>query len=184
MKKLFLLCGLLFAVNAFAQGLGAGVPGVGGFPAAPTFRGNVTFAASALSTKACAANFTRVGPNFCFRTVAQSYLSLANGCTTISAPSGANAVLLAHFMTVTGIGAAGSLNLLAVNSATSGTCGISLSTLELDVREDVAELNIPTARIGGHFIVPVFGGSFFLNNTTNSVGTGTLFQYQIDGYFD
>jgi len=175
MKKLLSIVLLFFSTGAFAQiGLGSGVSGVP----------STLNCSSGFCSAPCAANYTRLGPNFCFRTVAQSYLSLANGCNTISAPSGANAVLLAYFMTVTGIGAAGSLNLLAVNSATSGACGTPLSNIELDIREDVAELNIPTARVGGQSIVPVFGGSIFLNKTTNSVGTGTLFQYQIDGYFD
>lgn len=89
---------LLFAVTANASGIG-GSSGVGGMPSSPVFSGTVS------STKACAAQFVRVGPNFCMTvgdpTIASTSWTDATACTartfdgTAKAPADAKAALVA-----------------------------------------------------------------------------------------
>lgn len=149
--------------------------------------GVATVASTLTSTKACAAGYTRTGPNFCRVTSGGTGTGLARDvCTSItSLPSDAKAVLL----NVDGY--ARSNNAVAaritrIYAYTTNTCG---TVLRFPINLQTYEFNaVPAGTIiatdSNEMIVPLDASQDFflmLEDDAGNQGTG---GYRITGYFD
>lgn len=173
---------LAVAVQASASGIG-GSSGVGGMPGAPVFSGTVS------STKACAAGYTRRGPNYCSSNSDTAVVATRDICISVGAvPADAKGVrvlaaaranaanaILARFTLMPFYSDSGCTALMAPNSY-----------LQANFKENVAQ---PAATIlSENSIVldlfpPAVGGGVWvkLADDTGNQGTGNVY---LKGYFD
>lgn len=149
--------------------------------------GVATVTSTLTSTKACAAGYTRTGPNFCRATSGGTGTGLARDvCTSItSLPSDAKAVLLNV------VGYARSNNAVAaritqIYAYTTNTCGtvlrfpIDLQTYEFSAV--VAGTIIATD--SNEMIVPLNASQDFFLMLADDAGNQGTGGYTITGYFD
>lgn len=185
MKRLSIVIGALVAFAAFAFGA-SGQSGLSGFPSAPTFAGTVTFKGSAVSTKACAAGYTRMTPNLCLRDNPSAGTSLVRDtCTTIAAPDSAAKVVVVGVNTIAISNNAAPVTRVAqAFIATSATCATAWIASSAQTTEQVA-LAAGNA-LGQDFslgLAPVSAGNFFLVFTDDAGNQGAA-TYRIMGYID
>jgi hypothetical protein len=182
MKNLLLVVALLFSLPACAQ--------ISGFPQSPRFK-DVSLTGSLTSTKACATNYTRAGPNFCQASPAVStawtnQLACTQRTFTNALPAGAKAVYLQINWLVSA-----NNGLLYRSGATSffrdTGCTVLGGQSNVGVMEFVATAAGTTiAQYTGHVIAPLSGTNQISNTqtTTGVNGQGNINSVLVLGYFD
>lgn len=151
-----------------------------------TFTGPSSFAATLSSTKACAAGYTRKGPNFCSRDATNSTNLARDVCTTdASLPSDAKAALVAVRAYAISTNAVGGPRSSKVFFFTSNTCATTLRIgVEAFGYEHTAVAASTLAGDAAEFIVPLdTNADFFIQQADDAGNTGAG-QYSLNGYFD
>ena len=183
MKKLLLILLLCAFAPAFA-GM-AIAPGTAAHTHSDANTGGGTLALSGTlsSTKACAAGYTRLGPNFCGSTSAYATTVLAlDACTALTNPaSDAKALLISASVqlqtnnTVSG-------KFTQVDAFNDAGCATLLDRVQWRAYEDPA--NAVSVIIGGGNVNLIVRGSTpyikFSDDTTNQA----IGSYALIGYFD
>jgi hypothetical protein len=147
-----------------------------------TTAGNVNLLGSITSNKACAANYTRIGPNFCLWIGALGGTAITTACTSIAAPAGAIALLVEVRTSVFSTNVLGALDSVAINWFNDATCTTAIGTATWSEREFVALASQIVADGNGSFVFPVVAGSIRVIATVLS-GASTA-NLDIKGYFD
>lgn len=151
----------------------------------PTLSGAFIVTATVSSTKACAAGYTRVGPNFCLRTGSITVVALTrDACTSITPPdSGAKALLL-HVNISAKSGNAADTRFAAVQTYDNAACttGNSMRS-SIYAREDPpVAAGTDLAVLEGTNVMLVTASNYviFVDDAGNQ-GAG---NYLIQGYWD
>lgn len=183
MRKLLAVALLAFAASWSVTAAGQ----ISGYPRNPKF-GNVDVAGTLSSSKACAANYTRIGPNLCVindNSLATAAAITMSTCTTVTAPTGAKAVLLLLHGTIVSANAIGDRWLLIEAHQTNACGNVIAQHMSRQEREYVATAAGTT--IGRYMTWSLAwvnsGSNFFLFASPTGSVSHTA-NYVIMGYYD
>lgn len=147
--------------------------------------GAITIADDLSSTKACAAGYTRISPNWCHRTGIGTTALTRDVCTTITIPTGAKVLWFSGTATAKKAGSASLRNATVQAYSVSG-CG---SGLIANLANSQATEN-PAGTSGNLMVkaqytypIDVSGGSLFLRFSDDAGNTGSA-DYEIVSYID
>jgi len=162
-------------------------------PTISTTAGNLNVGTTLTSTKACAANYTRIGPNFCLGSpFATSVWTNAAACTARTFPNAlpaeAKAVVLHTVWRALAGNAIGDRN-QSINSFSTGACtgGTATANLVFRVREQVATAaGTDIGEVVQTMIIPLTATNTFASTQLNAGGNGNaeVTSYGAVGYFD
>lgn len=147
--------------------------------------GNSTVAGTLASTKACAANFTRMTPNYCSRVDVISTASVPGACAAVTLPDSAAKVLIIHVaISILTNSAIGNRDITG-RWWGDGACAVSQVAIATHAaREEVAVaaqiLGVSTQTL----TVPVVSGALFASSAISGAGAGSSIAFQIRGYYD
>lgn len=150
----------------------------------PAGTGAVTIVGASLtSTKACAAQFTRFGPNMCMATTPQAPTTINAACTSVPVPTGSAAVALIVQMNVSvqSQNAIGNDSTSIANWDTSACASNLLVQYVFLTREFVATAATQIASSTFGTITPVFSGNSYFTKSGTTGGTAGV---QVIGYYD
>jgi len=138
------------------------------------------------STKACAAGYTRVGPNYCAKTTVYSFTSLTRDtCAALTTPSaGAKALIVLGVATVQ---TANSITARQTNLAYYGdaTCTTAQGNIFVKAWEFVATTaGNPIGSGSGEFKIVNPAANTYSLKFTDDAGDQGAAQYEIRGYLD
>lgn len=153
--------------------------------------GTVTLSGALVSTRACAAGYTRVGPNFCLSDIggAQVFDSSVS-CTETTALTGvstAKAVMATVSLAATANNATGLRQVtLQAFGQTDNTCATvkdSSTIAAYEFNATAAGTNL-VKTTDSRMIRSDTSGRFYAKSINNSSGTGFVARYTVIGYFD
>ena len=191
MRKVILSVLVVVLVFAASIASAAGVSGLrqhnhssaakGGSALAPA---SIATTGTISSTKACAANFARIGPNLCWETTAFNTTTLTkDACTTLTNPSGdAKALIVQADMLVQSANVAATVRFTRVDGYNDSGCATILTILQARAYEFTAVGAITIGGINGIIVIPsTTAPRIKLSDDVGNNGSG---GYKIVGYFD
>lgn len=146
--------------------------------------GNATFSSSILSAKACATNYTRVGPNFCqWNSTVAAATNITTACTSIASPaSDAVALLLNLNVDVTSTNTLNAMDQTVIFFyGDTGCVTPNLFAIQYTVREWTATAATSIGSFKTTIIAPNVSGNARAKITAGVAGANSA---AVIGYFD
>lgn len=147
--------------------------------------GTLSLSGSLTSTKACAAGYTRITPNFCTRDSNLGNSSLTvNTCTAVALPTAnAKALLIWTSLVVSSSNAVGQRD-TALSGYDNATCvSPKLTEVAIQTYEFSAVLSTTIAVHHGYFVLQTPSGNPTLQYTSSAGNSGQVL-YQVRGYWE
>lgn len=138
--------------------------------------------------QACATNYFRLQPHYCFATVQESWSVTVAGCNTrtlTTVPTSALSVFLIEDFQHNSTNVVG-LNQLVTAFYNDGTCAAPILTMRSSIREFVATVagTIIASNMTGSMTRVFTGGKVVTNTTFTKQGAGANVTFYIIGYYD
>lgn len=171
-------------IQAIGNAFGSGVNGFIVLDPGQTAGSQVRVTGTLASTKACAANFTRIGPNYCLATASVSVTAVATTCTAIPAPSSdALALQIQLETTISSNNTLNQLNSVTITVHNNVPCTAAITNHNFSEKEFVATAAVT---IGNHSMVTVIpiisSNGRLIRANVGSAASAT--NAVIVGYFD
>ena len=192
----FLIAAVAFSVVLFPPGAHAGMSIAAGqgehtHSDASTGGGTLTLGGTLSSTKACAAGYTRVGPNFCHRgaTTLTPVNMVRDTCVAVASPSADAKALMLRVVTQARSNNGVLQRFVTATFWQNAACSVQLiptTNMQNYAYEHVAVAAATTLSAEANDLVIYSGNAgaglwFFMSDDTGNQGTGTVY---IAGYFD
>lgn len=136
------------------------------------------------SSKACDANFTRVGPNLCMKTTNSSNTASPGACTAVTLPTGAKALIYQTQFSVTSANAIAE-RFTEIRWHSNAACTAQIAHAFTSAREDpalAAGAGVISSNNTTVTVLAPAGGLWEIGS--NNGGAGTTQSREIRGYYD